>query len=307
MTILLTGVSGFVGTSLAERLILRNEEVIGVDLVEPKEQFCPFIRADLTDKWQVLGLGQSKWQPTILHFAAQAWVDPSLTDPIFTYRANVQATINVLELAVRTNARLVYPSSEIIYGEADRYPTKEFYTLKPDSPYAASKAAADLMVQQANGRGTKTVVLRSGMGYGPRSPPNQVVTRFILRCMDGKPLLFPDGPVRHPTRDINFIGNFVQGVLAVLDHPEVTGVYNLASGHELDLLTLAERVIGVVGKGQIEFRSDFKYRESEEGKRTWLDCTKAREAFGYDPSIGLDEGLEKTYNWLKDNREKYGW
>lgn len=296
------------GTSLAEKLAETQAKVVGVDLVPPREQFCSVVTGDLLDK--VFVRGTLAWfQPdVIVHFAAQARVDPSLKDPVYTYRANVEATINLIELAMLTKARLIYASSEIIYGEADRYPTKEFQNFRPDSPYAASKAAADLMVQQANGRGCKTVVLRSGMGYGPRSPPSQVVTKFILNCMDDKPLLFPDGPVRHPTRDANFIGNFVKGVVQVIDNPDITGVFNMGSGHETDLLTLAEKVIKAVGKGRIEYRADYPYREGEEGKRTWLDITKAHDAFGYNPQVPMSDGLNITHNWLlSGGREMYGW
>ena len=306
MKILVTGASGFVGTNISEHLADKYE-IIGTDMNRQKEHTCNMVVGDLLDR-RMLETLFKRWDfDVILHFAAQARVDPSFADPIGTYRANVETTINLLEIAKTKNIRFIVASSEIIYGKADEYPCKEHFHLRPDSPYAASKAALDLMVQQV----PNTVVIRSGMGYGPRSPPSQVITKFILTCMRGGDLTFPTStsdPVVHPTRDVNYIGNFVRGIEQLLEHPEISGVFNMGSGQEVDLLSLARKVIATVGNGEIVYSSNFHYRHGEEGKRTWLDNSKAQEAFGYEPQIKLDEGLQMTYDWLKKGgRKKYGW
>ena len=307
MKILLTGSSGFVGTNLAEHLVTEHE-VFGVDLVAPIEPMYPttYFKGDLLDRKFLDELFKQHKFDIVLHFGAQARVEPSLTDPIGTFRNNVQATINIMEGCLKYKIRLVYASSETIYGEADRYPEKEHYHFRPDNAYAASKAACDILV--SNCHGLKSVVVRSAMGYGPRSPPNQVVTKFMLKAIDGKGLLFPDGPVRHPTRDMNYIGNFVEGVRLILEHPDVTGIFNIGSGEEIDMLSLAEKIISIVGNGEIVYDHNFKYRPGEEGKRTWLDITKAKITIGYEPKIKVDEGLRLTHNWLVNGgRKLYGW
>ena len=321
MKVLLTGAAGFVGTNLSENLGA-NHEVVGVDLQTPKEAMreVTYVKGDLLDR-TFLDVLFKDFGPfdAILHIAAQARVDPSLVDPIGTYRSNVETTINLLEKAKKQaidktdrRFRFIYASSEAVYGNADSYPSKENDNFRPISPYASSKVAGDVLVQQMDGKGVSTVVLRSGMGFGPRSPPIQVVTKMILRCMDGGRLLFPKESlfhrVKHPTRDVNYIMNFVDGVIALLKHPEVSGVFNLGSGREVDMVTLAKQIIKTVGNGEIVMDYDFKYRYGEEGMRTWLDISKAKKAFGYDPKWTLEKGLEETYDWLKrGGREFYSW
>ena len=310
MRVLITGISGFVGTSVAEHLTQNTDhEFFGSDLYKPTEGFTnvKYVYGDLRQRSHVDALIGFVKPDVVIHFAAQARVEPSLVDPVGTYRSNVDATINIMEACLKHQVgRLVYASSETIYGEADRYPEKEHYHFRPDNAYAASKAACDILV--SNCHGLKSVVVRSAMGYGPRSPPNQVVTKFMLKAIDGKGLLFPDGPVRHPTRDMNYIGNFVEGIRLILQHPDVTGIFNIGSGEEIDMLSLAEKIISIVGNGQIVYDHNFKYRPGEEGKRTWLDITKAKITFGYNPEIHLNEGLERTYNWLiKSGRKLYKW
>lgn len=307
MNLLITGATGFIGTNLVEHLV-KKHDIIGVDIATPRETFHPitYVLGNLLDRNFIEKLFKTYNIQQILHFAAQARVEPSYDDPLATYRINVEATLNLLEQAITHNVRMVYASSEIIYGQSDTYPTKEHYTLRPDSPYAASKAAADLLVQQCTK--ARTVVIRSGMGYGERSPPSQVITKMMLRCIDDKPLLFPKDAVKHPTRDVNYVKNFVEGIEKVVEHPDVEGVFNMGSGREIDIHSLAELIIRTVGKGSIEYSSDFKYRPGEEGKRTWMDNSKARDTFGYEPRYTLHDGLKRSYEWLRDGgAEFYGW
>ncbi len=147
---------------------------------------------------------------------------------------------------------------------------------------------------------------------GPRSPPHaQVVSKFIVKALEGKPLSFPAGNIVHPTRDINPVWNFVEGMKLVLES-KATGVYNIASGREISILTVAERVLDAVGKHQAEdlsmllkFSPEFKYRENEEGMRTCLNIEKARRELGYDPKVTFEDALPPTIEWLEKNYPQY--
>lgn len=327
--ILCTGSSGFIGTTFCERFGGMEEyrrklndpaglgwDLHGLDLVPPKERFpaVAYHICDITDRTEVMRTVLDIQPDLIIHFAAQARVEPSYADPIGTYRVNVQGTINLLEAALRLSRalpghfdRFVYASSEIIYGPADRYPTKEMDHFRPTQAYAASKVAADVMVQNAHG--LRTVVLRSGMGFGPRSSPKeQIVAKFLWKCLHDEDLLFPMGVEHrlHPTRDINFVGNFVEGVGQIVESG-VTGVYNLASGRETNLEDLAQKcIMAVEGTKSRVLPSDrFEYRPGEVGYRTWLDITKAREDFGYYPKVSLEAGLPVTALWLRQNGNTY--
>lgn len=301
MRLLLTGSSGFIGTNFCEAFH-RNYELVGVDLNPPKEAFpnIKYYLADILDVSTLDKIVKAEKPDVIVHAAAQARVDPSYKDPIGTFRTNIQGTINLLDAALKHGVkRFVYLSSETIYGQADRYPTKETDHFRPISAYAASKISGDVITQCCHG--LETVVVRSAMGYGPRSPPEQVVTKFFIRVMEGKPLLFPKGNVVHPSRDVNYVGNFMDGVRLVIEHPNPARVYNIGSGRELSILGIAEKVIETVGSGEIVFTKEFKYRPGEEGVRTWLDITKAREDLGYEPRISFEQGLKLTYEWLRNN------
>ena len=298
MKLMITGVAGFVGTNAAERL-REKYEIIGVDKRAPRERFdgITYERSDILDYQDIKKIIWWHEPDVILHLAAVARVEPSLTDPIGCFRTNVAGTINLLEIAKKVGVgKFVYASSEAIYGKSDRYPTREIDHFRPATAYAASKIAADVMVQ--NCHGLNTCVLRSGMGIGERcNPAEQVAPKFILKAINDKPLLFPKGDVAHPTRDFNYIGNFIDGIELVIEH-DATGVYNIGSGTETSMLDFAQKVIEIVGGGRIEFTDSFKYREAEAGMRTWLDISKARDELGYYPKIGLEEAIRISKDWL---------
>ncbi len=333
----MTGSSGFIGTSLAESLSRdKDYDVGGFDMVEPRECFdkVAYFYGNLLDVWSSLPDLFREFPPdAIVHCAAQARVDPSLSDPFGTYDANTVGTLNLLKYASlqKPPPLFVYLSSEAIYGQADHYPTKETDHFRPINPYAASKIAADVMVQQLNDRlGMRTCVLRSGMGMGPRSPPHaQVVSRFIVNMLNGKPLKFPGrtessgepsrlGPritftgwpakVSHPTRDVNPVWNFVDGVRLVLE-AKARGVFNIASGREISILKIAQRVLEfewpISHGGYIDFDPAFSYRQGEEGMRTWLDISKARKELGYEPELTFEDALPPTIEWFKKWKDVY--
>jgi len=300
--ILVTGTSGFVGTTFCE-YFHKKYDLVGVDWNPPKEKFpnVKYYQADILDLNQLKEVFFKENPSRVIHFAAQARIEASLINPMGTFQINVAGTINMLQMAKLLNLdQFIYVSSEVIYGKADSYPCKEIQSFKPDSPYAASKVSGDVITQ--NAKGVNWVVARPGMGYGPRSnPKEQIVARFISNVINGKPLRFPaDKTVVHPTRDINYIGNFMVG-LRLLIEKDARGIYNLGSGRETSILELAEIVVKVLKKGEIVFDPNFHYRLGEEGMRTCLDISKARAELGYEPEVKLEDGIYVTYVWMKEN------
>ena len=307
----MTGTSGFIGTSLCERLAARTGfDVVGVDRRPPPECFpsIVYVDGDLTDTRFVRRLVQDAEPDAIVHLAAQARVDPSLLAAAPTYADNVTTTLNLiaaLEGLSRQSCRFVYASSETVYGQTSRLPSTEDSPLNPQSPYAASKAACELLVTRALPR--TALILRSGMGFGPRSDPSaQVVGRFISRALDNRPILFPkeDPRLGHPTRDTNFVGNFLDGLELAL-RAGATGTYNIASGREVSILDLAKSVIQATGTGAILRSDEFQYRAGEAGVRTWLDVSKGHDAFGYSPKVSLEDGLRPTVEWYRLHRDYF--
>ena len=305
--ILVTGTSGFAGTSFCE-YFHKKHEIIGVDWRPPKEKFThvKYYETDILNLNQLREVFFKENPSRVVHFAAQARIEASLVNPVGTFQVNVAGTINMLEMAKLLNLdQFIYVSSEVIYGKSDTYPCKEIQSFKPDSPYAASKVAGDVITQ--NAKGVNWVVARPGMGYGPRSnPEEQVVARFLWNVIFDKPLRFPaDKNVIHPTRDINYIGNFMEGIQLIIEH-DARGLYNLGSGKETSMLELAQIIVRVLEKGKLVFDPSFHYREGEEGMRTFLDISKARNEFGYEPKVSLEEGIKITYDWLRRNLDYWG-
>lgn len=302
--ILVTGTSGFIGCTFVEAHRARYN-IVGVDRVPPKERFggVDYKICDLLDRVEVNRVVLEAEPEAIVHLAAKARVDDGVRDPIGVYRTNVEATVNLLETAAAAPSvkKFVYISSETVYGVVETYPTpEELGPGKPLSVYAASKAAADLMVQQF--KGVNTVVARSAMGAGPRgNPAEQVVPRFIANVLAGKPMRFPAGNIVHPTRDVSPVWNFVQGIGLILDKKESSGVYNLGSGRELSILEVAQIVKDVLGRGKIEFDPAFQYRAGEVGYRTCLSIERARRELGFEPKVSLEECIRVTADWMQQH------
>lgn len=310
MRVLVTGSSGFIGSSFCERFQRRNDfEIVGVDVVEPRERFggVEYVVLDLGNREGVRRL-VGRYEPdVIVHLAAQARVEPSLVDPAGTYRTNVASTVNLIEAAIEQDHLdcFVYASSETVYGPANTYPTPEDAPLRPCSPYAASKAACELLVRNANG--IPHLIFRSAMGYGPRSNPReQVVAKFIVKALSDEPIRFPQGlpESQHPTRDVNHVQNYLDAMESALA-AGARGTFNVGSGRETSILRLARRIVELAGSGSLAFDSAYAYRPGEVGLRTWLDTRKAETAFGYRPSVSLDEGLRATLAWYAEHSDHW--
>jgi nucleoside-diphosphate-sugar epimerase len=155
MKFLVTGTSGFIGTSYCDRFSNRHDhDIAGIDRLNPHERFgrVTYFSVDLRHSKAVSSLVKELEPEVIIHFAAQARVDPSLSSSVETYRDNVEGTINLIAAAEALGNRLdrfVYASSETVYGSSASYPTKEGAHLNPESPYAASKAASEFLVTRA--------------------------------------------------------------------------------------------------------------------------------------------------------------
>jgi len=278
--------------------------VHGLDRRDPKGRVenVVYDRVELLEPDQLSAQVRKADPEAIVHLAAQVRIEDSFADPSATYNDNVVGTVNLIRAGLGLGAKLrrfVYVSSETVYGPAAVYPTPEDAGVNPQSPYAASKAASEFLIRGAfEGR---ALILRSGMCYGPRSDPRfQVVARFIERALRDEALLFPASlpAADHPTRDLNYVANLVDGLRLAVES-DATGTYNIAGGREVSILDLAKAVVGRVGSGRVEFSPNFRYRRGEEGLRTWLDISKAKDAFGYAPRVELTEGLDRTIGSMR--------
>lgn len=312
MKIVVTGGSGFVGSHMLECLRVKfpNSELINIDVREPKEKFHDeFLNVDLMTEDSINSIYNLKPE-IIFHLAAQSRVSPAEKDPDFTLKNNILSTFNCLRAAQKIKVDFeriyfVHMSSEQVYGHLDPkdLPVKENHSLQPYNTYGVSKKIAE-EIAQGFSFFFPTLIIRPAMGFGPRSPPSQIVTKFFLRAIKGEPLLYSNevknDPSLSPTRDMSYITNTINGVLLAAEN-RARGIYNITSGKEISILDLGEIISKITG-AEIQFSDDYKERDRELGKRFIIDSRKAQTEFNFIPDqISKEDGLSKTYDWLRNN------
>jgi nucleoside-diphosphate-sugar epimerase len=306
---LITGIGGFIGSSLARALLAMGEQVRGVD------NFSTGKRANLTEildridfrETDILDLdGMHKacdGVDFVLHQAAIPSVPKSVLDPLGSNRANVDGTVNVL-IAARdaTVKRVVYAASSSAYGDTPTLPKQE--TMKPDpiSPYAVAKLASEqYMISFYRCYGLETVCLRYFNIFGPRqdpcSPYSGVLAKFITQMLRGEqPTVFGDG---EQSRDFTYIDNAISAnLLACKAAPgKAAGqVFNVATGRRITLNETFQLL-----KGLTSYSGQLKYGPERGGdiKHSLADISKAEAAIDYEPVVDFEEGLRRTVDWYR--------
>ncbi len=304
---LVTGVAGFIGSHLAERLLDDGNEVIGVDSFSdyyPRERkeanlrrarrhpHFRLIEADLSTMDLSPILDGVEY---VFHQAAQAGVRASWGDRFAIYtRDNVLATQRLLEAARRsTPRRFVYASSSSVYGNTPDLPMRETSLPRPVSPYGTTKLAAEhLCSLYHHNFGVPTISLRYFTVYGPRQRPDMAFHKFIRLAVAGEPLiLFGDGL---QTRDVTYVGDVVEANLLAAMGGEPGQVYNISGGSHV---TVAE-VIALIEEILVRpVRIDRQPTQAGDVDHTLADCSAAR-SIGFTPRVGLRDGLRAEVDWF---------
>lgn len=310
MRCLVTGVAGFVGSHLAERLIADGHDVIGVDAfldyyprvlklanlqtLATSEHFR-FIEGDLNDLPLDALLEGNDW---VFHQAAQAGVRASWGSSFGVYiRANIEATQRLLEAMVRAPhvQRFVYASSSSVYGDAPTLPVTEETLTRPVSPYGVTKLAAEHLcsLYWRNYR-VPTVSLRYFTVYGPRQRPDMAFHRFCKALAFGEPLpVFGDAT---QTRDFTYVDDIVEANIRAAEASGVEGqVFNIAGGSRVALADVIATLEEVSSHPAI-----IEYQQTARGdvRDTFADTSHAQERLGYSPHISLRDGLAAEYAFV---------
>jgi nucleoside-diphosphate-sugar epimerase len=306
---LVTGGAGFIGSHLAEELLRRGERVRVADsLVTGKRENlahlpqAEFVQGDLAD----LDFARRVVQGVdyVLHQAAIPSVPRSVEDPITSNRANIDASLNVLVAARDAGVRrLVYAGSSSAYGNAATLPKVETMVPAPLSPYALQKLVAEQYCQMFTQLyGLETVTIRYFNVFGPRQDPSSpysgVISLFISALAEGRrPNIYGDGG---QTRDFTYVANVVDGVLRACHAPGASGeVINVATGGRISLNELFRTVRELTGA-----RVEPVYGDERAGdvRDSQADIGKARRLLGYEPIVGLADGLQKTVEWYRSSQ-----
>lgn len=310
MRCLVTGAAGFIGSTLAARLLARGDEVVGIDAFldnyapPRKRRNLEALTGEAGFRFregriQDLDLeGLLDDVDVVFHLAALPGVRSSWGDSFEDYAShNVHATQLVLEAALRRDVRrVVYASSSSVYGDTTALPMEESARERPYSPYGVTKLAGEHLARlyQRN-YGLDTVSLRYFTVYGPGQRPDMAIQRFLDAARRHEPIvIFGDG---EQTRDFTYVDDTVEATLRAADRGGAGEVYNVGGGSTVTVNELVERIEQVTG-----CRLAVEREGSQHGdvRHTRADVTRARADLDFIPSTALQEGLRRHWEWLQE-------
>jgi UDP-glucose 4-epimerase len=302
--VLVTGGAGFIGSNLVRALLGRGDRVRVLD------NFSTGNRANLAEVLDDVEIlegelrsyervhAASRGIELVFHIGALPSVPRSLQDPLTTNAVNVEGTLNVL-LAARDQGvrRVVFASSSSVYGNRGTPPRHESEPPEPISPYAVSKLAAErycTAFSRCYGPDLETVALRYFNVFGPRQDPLSqyaaVVPRFIASAATGQPLLIHGNGEQ--SRDFTFVANVIEGSLLAAEEASANGsVINIATGRRTSVNALADAIARVL---DVAVEKRYLPERAGDVRDSWADLERAGALLGYEPRVGLEEGLRQT-------------
>lgn len=313
--VLLTGAAGFIGSHVAEALLARGDEVVGLDNFE--ESYSPDIKRRNVQR----ALGHPRYTAVegdirsaaaveqafadgpfdgVIHLAGRAGVRPSLLNPLGYAETNVSGTAVLLDAARRQGVgHFLFASSSSVYGARSTAPFRESDPVDvPASPYAATKRAGELLAATFHHLYDLPVAcLRFFTVYGPRQRPDMAIHRFTrLIDADQEIEVYGDG---HSERDYTFIDDIVDGVLRALDRPLGYRIYNLGTNRTIPLMALVDLISARLDRTpRIVLRPD----QPGDVPLTYADISLASDELGYEPATKLEDGIAAFVDWYRRER-----
>ncbi|MFP6627369.1 MAG: dTDP-glucose 4,6-dehydratase [Deltaproteobacteria bacterium] len=310
MRLCVSGGAGFIGSSFvrialadASRSVTVLDSLTYAGNLENLEGLdgtgrLTFIKGDIADPAKAREAAEGC--DAIINFAAESHVDRSISDPDIFIATNVRGARVLMEVAVEKRVRFVQVSTDEVYGSLGAEGLfSEQSPLAPSSPYAASKAAADLMLgAYATTYGLDAVITRCGNNYGPRQFPEKLIPLFITNAMADQSLpLYGDGL---NVRDWIHVDDHSRAIMTALEKGESGRVYNVSAQQELSNRDVCDRILAALGKPD----SMVRYIEDRPGhdRRYALDAARISAELGWSPLVDFDEGLGETIKWYVDNQ-----
>lgn len=329
--VLITGVLGFIGYHLAERLIAEGYDVVGIDNINSyydvrlknaklpilgikednvwpnimhqstKHVNFKFSKIDIKDRYNIEKLFEQEKFDIVCNLAAQAGVQYSLQNPHTYIENNITGFINLID-AAKTNKvkHFVYASSSSVYGNREDVPFKETDNVdNPISLYAASKKSNELMAHTySHLYNLKTTGLRFFTVYGPWGRPDMAPFIFVKKISEGKPItVFNNGNME---RDFTYVGDIVEGIYKVVkgnNKQDKYKIYNVGNSNPVNLNDFIYSVEKVVRK---KAKIDYKPIRSGDVLRTYSDISELKNDYGYEPKVDIKEGVNRFYKWYNN-------
>lgn len=312
-TILVTGAAGFIGSSLAEKLV-KQHKVIGID--DFNNYYNPKIKrqnlanlqknksfktyeGDICNKKILEEIFRENEIDKVIHLAARAGVRPSLENPTLYMHVNFLGTQNILEFAKKNDVKqFIFASSSSVYGNNTKVPFSEDDRLdRPISPYAISKIAGEkLCWLYNNAYNIKATVLRFFSVYGPKGRPDMAPYIFTKKILNNELIdVYGDGS---QARDFTYIDDIVDGIVKATRKPFDFEIINLGNSYPVSVLELIKTIEEETGK-----KAKIKYRSSRLGdvEKTYADISKAKKLLNWKPKMKIKKGIEMYVKWFKMN------
>ena len=329
MNFLVTGGCGFIGLNFISCLLSKNKDhrirvldnlsvgrredlasvgrVAEIKKIELGKTFAhklELVVGDIRDEG--LAMTVCRGADVVVHLAASTGVIPSIEDPMADCMDNVVGTLNVLEGARKNGfKRFIFASSGAPLGE-QKPPIHEEMVPRPISPYGASKLAGEAYCAAYHSSfGLHTVTLRFGNVYGPHSKhKSSVVSKFITHIINSEPLpIYGDG---YQTRDFVYVDDLVRAISLSLEGPDMGGqIFQIATHKEHSVIEIAEE-LNILAERHLGRKSDIVFENERKGeiRQNYSDISKARKMLGFEPKYNLKTGLEKTFLWFLEGKQR---
>ena len=311
--ILITGGAGFIGSTLADKLIKENNKVIVIDNFN--DYYAPALkeknishnlanpnyklyRNDICDKDAVEKIFEKNNIDCVVHIAASAGVRASISNPELFVQSNIAGTINILEAMRKNNVKkIVFASSSSVYGncKAEKF-SEDLKVTEPISPYAATKSACEqFLYTYSKLYDIQSICLRFFTVFGPRQRPDLAIRKFIELIEQDKPIpVYGDGTTM---RDYTYIDDIVSGIVSAIKYNKTQyEIINLGGGSPVTLNEMIETIEKVLGKNA---KIDRLPMQPGDVDKTVSDITKAKSLLRYEPNTTFEKGIRKFIEWRK--------
>ncbi len=313
--VLVTGAGGFIGSHLAERLVELGASVRAFTHYNALGTWGWLDQSELASEMEVVAGDicdrdcvheAMRGVDIVFHLAALIAIPYSYRAPESYVRTNVIGTLNVAQAARELGtSRMVHTSTSETYGTARYVPIDEKHPLQGQSPYSASKLSADKMAESFHlSFDVQLVTVRPFNTFGPRQSARAVIPTIITQCLVGETVRL--GSLT-PTRDLNYVGNTVDGFLKAATSPKAVGrTINLGSGREISVGDLAKLIGEIMGQQvRIECDENRLRPNNSEVERLLADNSLAAELLDWRPEVDLETGLATTINWMREHVKRY--
>ena len=319
--IIVTGGLGFIGSNLIELLIKKNFSVINIDKISYSSNFYNLKEFNNSNKYKFIrcNIGERKFKKIlfkykpicIFNLAAETHVDRSIDNPEHFVQSNIVGVYKLLEYfkeySQKFSSKLIHISTDEVYGDILKGRTSEKYPYNPSSPYAASKAASDHLVQSyVRTYKIPAIITNCSNNYGPNQHPEKLIPKLIYNILNNKPLPIYGKGLN--SREWIFVKDHCEALIKIFKKGKIGNFYNIGSNKNLTNLKVCEHLISVAKKNSIlgtKVKINFIKDRPGHDIRYALNSNKIKKELNWKPRINFKEGIKLTFDWYNKNRKYY--